>query len=317
MSSDHTATDVDTGPPAGHTTGYDRRPLAAGELPLAHLPADVEAHLAAVEQRLADHLGEALGVPVEAGASRPSLPLADAGQCSPAGCAGPCEPAAGAHTAPARGEPLFTMAEALQEIAEKTCAAEGHDLDVISTDVISERTPRPIAIMCRRPCQFRGYRVVPIGEPDVAELLTAALLDLWADLGAAYDRSPAAPRESSIECRGLITRIVDISRTLGTVPAEVVPPELVVAGLYVEVHRLAGHVATVAPCTLDTARAAVAERDAARGEARSTDWPLPAAPCERWSLAQTHDAHGWHARVDGPRYCPGLPPAAREVEAAD
>lgn len=240
--------------------GYDRRPLAEGELPLAHLPAEVEAVLADVERRLADRLADDLGVPVAAGER---LPLVD-GECSPATCAGPCAPPA--HVAPGRrGEPLFTLAEALQEIAERTCAAEGHDLDVVSTDVMGERTPRPLAIICSRPCQFRGYRVVPIGEPDVAELLTAALLDLWADLGAAYDRSTADPRETSIECTGLVTRIVDITRTLGVTPAEVVPPELITSGVYVTVHRLAGHVAVVAPCTAASAAQAVEARDVARG----------------------------------------------------
>lgn len=226
---------------AGPAVGYDRRPLDLGELPLAHLPAEVEAALADVEQRGADRLAESLGVPVEAGASRVPA-LAD------------CDNAAGRYLiGSGRGEPLFTLAEALQEIAVRTCAIEGHDLEVISSEAMGECTPRPVAIICSRPCQFRGYRVVAIGDPDVGELLTAALLDLWADLGAAYDRSPNDPRESSIECNGLITRIVDLTRSLGVTPAEVVPPNLVASGVYVSVHRLAGHVATVAPCTMDVA----------------------------------------------------------------
>lgn len=241
--------------------GYDRRPLAEGELDLAALPAEAEAELKQVEQRVAAQLAEALGVPVEVEAAvrfePAALPLAEGGDCSPAACAGPCDPPA--HTSYGRGEALFTLAEAEQELAERLCAREGHDLDIIDTQTIADRYPRPVAIMCRRKCQFRGYRVVPIGEIDLAELLTAALLDLWADLGRAYDDSPADPRESSVECRGLITRIVDISRTLGTVPAEVVPPNLVASGVYVEVHRLAGHVATVAPCTMATAVDAYAE----------------------------------------------------------
>lgn len=258
---------------------------ATAHLPLTHLPADVEQHLADVEQRAADALGEMIGMPVHVGGpveARPGLPLVDDGACTTA-CAGPCEPADGAHTAHAAGD---------------VCRSEGHDLEVVDAVTLGDPAPRPVAIVCRRGCWWRGYRVVPVGEPDTGELLTAALLDLWADLGAAYDRSPAEPAESSIECTGLITRIVDITRSLGVMPAEVIPPALVASGVYVYVHRLAGHHAHVASCTMLSVLAALAERDAARGT-------VPAAPCEQWIYEQSHPAHDWTAPVDGPVRCPG------------
>lgn len=195
-----------------------------------------------------------------AGELQPAVPVPT---CPPGACR--CD---ARRAAPPVIEPRFTLAEAALELAARTCATEGHNLEIVNVAAtVGDSASRPIALICTRACGSRGYRVLPMGSTAVSygELLTAALIDLWADLATAYDRSLTDPRENSIECAGLITRIVDIARVVGAVPAEIVGPELIVAGLYAEVHRIAGRDFTIADCTMADARERLAERDAARG----------------------------------------------------
>lgn len=229
-------------------------------------------------------------------------------------CAGPAEPASDLNPAAGRGERLFTLGEAVEELARRECAATGHDWELVLAQDYANGV-RPVAVVCGRQCGAPAGRVVR-DEQTAAELLAAALVDLWADLGAAYDRSPADPRESSIECAGLITRIVDITRVTGGVPAEMVPPHMITTGLYADVYKRAGRECKIAECTIANAYDLVAVRDRARGGApdgaqhTAAAGERVAAPCPRWIYAETHTGHDWEAPNDGPAYCPGWPPRA-------
>ena len=94
--------------------------------------------------------------------------------------------------------------------------------------------------------------VAVAGEEPPADLLAAAaeeLIALWSDLGAALRR--AAGRGWSVECDGLVVRIVMLSRLAGATPWPHVPAWLLADGIYQGILRSAG--VTFAPPGTDRA----------------------------------------------------------------
>jgi hypothetical protein len=79
------------------------------------------------------------------------------------------------------------------------------------------------------------------GEEPPADLLAAVaeeLVALWSDLGEALRR--AAGRRWSVECDGLVVRIVMLSRLAGATPWPHVPTSLLADGIYQGILRSAG-----------------------------------------------------------------------------
>jgi hypothetical protein len=83
--------------------------------------------------------------------------------------------------------------------------------------------------------------VAVAGEEPPADLLAAAaeeLIALWSDLGEALHR--AAGRRWSVECDGLVVRIVMLSRLAGATPWPHIPASLLADGIYQGILRSAG-----------------------------------------------------------------------------
>ena len=83
--------------------------------------------------------------------------------------------------------------------------------------------------------------VAVAGEEPPADLPTAVaeeLIALWSDLGEARRR--AAGRGWSVECDGLVVRIVMLSRLAGATPWQHVPAALLADGTYQGILRSAG-----------------------------------------------------------------------------
>ena len=83
--------------------------------------------------------------------------------------------------------------------------------------------------------------VTAAGEEPPTHLLAAVaeeLIALWSDLGEAVRR--AAGRSWSVECDGLVVRIVMLSRLAGATPWPHVPASLLADGIYQGILRSAG-----------------------------------------------------------------------------
>jgi len=79
------------------------------------------------------------------------------------------------------------------------------------------------------------------GEEPPADLSAAVaeeLIALWSDLSEALRR--AAGRDWSVECDGLVVRIVMLSRLAGATPWQHVPAWLLADGVYQGILRSAG-----------------------------------------------------------------------------
>ncbi|MEZ0076363.1 hypothetical protein [Planotetraspora sp. GP83] len=151
------------------------------------------------------------------------------------------------------GPKLFTLDQARQELAQRECAEFGHDVTVML-----DGWGQPSRLVCDRPCGHPGWVVLDASAPDLhLELLRAAMLDLWADLAVAYLASETRPRESSVACHGLMTRIQDVARHIGPVEPEKVPPLVVTTGLYELVHAAAGCEVQVPPQVMEAAWSAL------------------------------------------------------------
>ena len=83
--------------------------------------------------------------------------------------------------------------------------------------------------------------VAAAGEQPPADLPAAAaeeLIALWSDLGEAIRR--AAGRSWSVECDGLVVRIVMLSRLTTATPWQWIPAPLLASGVYQGVLESAG-----------------------------------------------------------------------------
>jgi hypothetical protein len=83
--------------------------------------------------------------------------------------------------------------------------------------------------------------VAVAGEEPPADLLAAVaeeLIALWSDLGEALRR--AAGRRWSVECDGLVVRIVMLSRLAGATPWPHIPASLLADDIYQGILRSAG-----------------------------------------------------------------------------
>jgi hypothetical protein len=83
--------------------------------------------------------------------------------------------------------------------------------------------------------------VAVAGEEPPTHLVAAVaeeLIALWSDLGEALRR--AASRGRSVECDGLVVRIVMLSRLAGATPWPHVPASLLADGIYQGILRSAG-----------------------------------------------------------------------------
>jgi hypothetical protein len=89
--------------------------------------------------------------------------------------------------------------------------------------------------------------IAAAGEQPAAELSAAVaeeLIALWSDLGEAMRR--ATSRSWSVECDGLVVRIVMLSRLTGATPWEWIPAPLLANGVYQGILESAG-IAFTAP----------------------------------------------------------------------
>lgn len=90
--------------------------------------------------------------------------------------------------------------------------------------------------------------VAAAGEQPPADLSAAVaeeLVALWSDLGEAIRR--AADRSWSVECDGLVVRIVMLSRLTAATPWQWIPVPLLVRGVYQGLLESAG-IAFTSPC---------------------------------------------------------------------
>ena len=90
--------------------------------------------------------------------------------------------------------------------------------------------------------------VAAAGEQPPADLSAAVaeeLIALWSDLGEAIRR--AADRSWSVECDGLVVRIVMLSRLTAATPWQWIPVPLLVRGVYQGLLESAG-IAFTSPC---------------------------------------------------------------------
>jgi hypothetical protein len=86
-------------------------------------------------------------------------------------------------------------------------------------------------------CWAAAVDVAAEGPPaDLRAAVAEELVALWSDLGEALRR---AGRLWSIECDGLVVRIVMLSRLSGTTSWEWVPESLVASGVYQGILRSA------------------------------------------------------------------------------
>jgi hypothetical protein len=89
--------------------------------------------------------------------------------------------------------------------------------------------------------------VAAAGEQPPADLSAAVaeeLIALWSDLGEAIRR--AADRSWSVECDGLVVRIVMLSRLSAVTPWQWIPESLLASGVYQSILQSAG-IAFTAP----------------------------------------------------------------------
>jgi hypothetical protein len=80
--------------------------------------------------------------------------------------------------------------------------------------------------------------------PDLPAAVAEELIALWSDLGEAMRR--AGSRSWSVECDGLVVRIVMLSRLTAATPWQWIPVPLLASGVYQSILRSAG-VAFTAP----------------------------------------------------------------------
>lgn len=93
--------------------------------------------------------------------------------------------------------------------------------------------------------------VAAAGEQPPADLSAAVaeeLIALWSDLGEAIRR--AAGRSWSVECDGLVVRIVMLSRLTAATPWQWIPVPLLASGVYQGLLESAG-IAFTSPCTAE------------------------------------------------------------------
>ena len=73
---------------------------------------------------------------------------------------------------------------------------------------------------------------------DLSEAVAEELIALWSDLGEAMRR--AGDRSWSVECDGLVVRIVMLSRLTSATPWEWIPASLLTSGAYQGILQSAG-----------------------------------------------------------------------------
>ena len=73
---------------------------------------------------------------------------------------------------------------------------------------------------------------------DLSEAVAEELIALWSDLGEAMRR--AGGRSWSVECDGLVVRIVMLSRLTSATPWEWIPASLLTSGAYQGILQSAG-----------------------------------------------------------------------------
>ena len=114
--------------------------------------------------------------------------------------------------------------------------------------------------------------VAAAGEQPPADLSAAVaeeLIALWSDLGEAIRR--AADRSWSVECDGLVVRIVMLSRLTAATPWQWIPVPLLVRGVYQGLLESAG-IAFTSPC--------MAEVHGRARRPQQASYPAPSAAAE-------------------------------------
>jgi hypothetical protein len=84
--------------------------------------------------------------------------------------------------------------------------------------------------------------------PDLPAAIAEELIALWSDLGEAMRR--AGSRSWSVECDGLVVRIVMLSRLTAATSWRWIPAPLLASGVYESILRAAG-IAFTAPCVTE------------------------------------------------------------------
>ena len=128
--------------------------------------------------------------------------------------------------------------------------------------------------------------VAAAGEQPPADLPAAAaeeLIALWSDLGEAIRR--AVGRSWSVECDGLVVRIVMLSRLTTATPWQWIPAPLLASGVYQGVLESAG-IAVTPPSMAEIYGAGPQD---GTGE-------QPGAISRRWAARQLHAQPGQAAR---------------------
>ena len=74
---------------------------------------------------------------------------------------------------------------------------------------------------------------------DLSEAVAEELIALWSDLGEAMRRAGGG-RSWSVECDGLVVRIVMLSRLTAATPWEWIPASLLISGTYQGILQSAG-----------------------------------------------------------------------------
>ena len=92
---------------------------------------------------------------------------------------------------------------------------------------------------------------------DLPEAVTEELIALWSDLGEAMRR--AGHRSWSVECDGLVVRIVMLSRLTAATSWQWVPAPLLASGVYQGILQSAG-IAFTPPCPEEIRRVNLARR---------------------------------------------------------
>jgi hypothetical protein len=111
---------------------------------------------------------------------------------------------------------------------------------------------------------------------DLSEAVAEELIALWSDLDQAVRR--AADRAWSVECDGLVVRIVMLSRLTEATPWQWIPTSLLDSGVYKGVLESAG-IAFTPPCPTASVAAPTASPPAGREPGRRTGPdPQPGRP---------------------------------------
>jgi hypothetical protein len=92
---------------------------------------------------------------------------------------------------------------------------------------------------------------------DLPAAVAEELIALWSDLGEAIRR--AGRRSWSVECDGLVVRIIMLSRLTATTPWQWIPAPLLASGVYQGILHAAGIAVTV-PCRAEIDDVTLARR---------------------------------------------------------